>query len=486
MKKKVIYILLLTFVILDISYSFYQHYHMPLDGDMSEIIMPTPEKGYYHVLQDPIGITALTGSERYANPNRFFAHWTASTYFLAMPLFLQNFVSPIESVYLSAAIAKTIMQLLILLILASAISQSRRIFSFDFVLAAAIISPFFQTAGYARYMGIIDPSVIYAFFYALPLGLLLLFLLPFWLKLYSGQALRFTFWQKFLLFFFAGFLSLNGPLGPGVVLILFPMVCLILWIKEIKMIRNTPILKKSILAFQHIPTDLLIFGIIICSFSLYSLYLGSFNALNFNETIPLSERYARIPQGLLILFTQKPGFPLMFIILIVNCILIRKFSFQNDGKKLLKFVAWTGVFALLYVLLLPLGGYRLYRENIIRYDTFLPITLAIVFITGLSSFYILKVMKGKAKTIYSSALILFLLLFMNADRPETKQYLCEKQALQNIADAKEQPIFIDSDCPIMEWNVVTDFRDSELNARLFYYWNITTEKKLYFQKQVSE
>lgn len=41
---------------------------------------------------------------------------------------------------------------------------------------------------------------------------------------------------------------------------------------------------------------------------------------------------------------------------------------------------WIGVFSLFYILLLPLGGYRDYRPNVLRHDTILPITLSLIFV----------------------------------------------------------------------------------------------------------
>lgn len=157
---KHLYRVLLILLLLDLVYSFYQHYHMPLDGDMSEIILPTPTKGYYQVLQDPFGLQVLFEGETYANPNRFFAHWVASTYFKYVPKVLQQFVEPIESIYLSSAIAKIIIQLLIIYLLAVFISNTWNLRKVELLIAAILITPLFQTSGFSRTIGIIDRSPI--------------------------------------------------------------------------------------------------------------------------------------------------------------------------------------------------------------------------------------------------------------------------------------------------------------------------------------
>ncbi len=79
----------LIVLVLDLAYSFYQHYKMPVGGDIAQIVVPTPGHGYYQVLQDPLGFGVLLDNKIYSNPNRFFVHWIASSYFLHVPLFLQ-------------------------------------------------------------------------------------------------------------------------------------------------------------------------------------------------------------------------------------------------------------------------------------------------------------------------------------------------------------------------------------------------------------
>ena len=209
---KHIYKILLIILLLDLGYSFYQHYHMPLGGDMAGIIKPTPTKGYYQVLNDPIGLDVLLNKKIHFNPNRFFAHWSASTYFLNIPILLQKAVEPIDSIYLSCAIVKIIVQILIIYLLATYISNTGNIFKPDFLIAATLITPLFQTSGYCRYLGIIDQSVIYTFFYAFSLGLLLLFFLPFFKAIYYGKKPIFNLVINILLALFIIVLSFNGPL----------------------------------------------------------------------------------------------------------------------------------------------------------------------------------------------------------------------------------------------------------------------------------
>jgi hypothetical protein len=483
MMAKAKYILLLIILLADLGYSFYQHYHMPLYGDMADVVMPTPPSGYYQVLHDPLGLNALLKNEIYPNPNRFFAHLTASEYFLYVPLLFQKFTDPIDSIYLSSAIAKTIIQLLIIYLLAVYISNTLKPFKLEFIIAALLVSPFFQASGFARTMGIIDQSVIYTFFYALPLGLLLLFFLPLFKIIYYNKIPKFNAILIILMILFIFFLALNGPLVPGVVLIACPLALIGLWLNNYRQKEETmPVLKRSISAFIKIPYPFTFFFIGFCVLSLYSLYIGRNNSLNYGFSIPLADRYSALPTGIYNLITKKIAFPLLLSMIAINVIIIQKNYKSAEGSKILGFIKWIGVFAIIYILLLPMGGFRYYRENIVRYDTIMPVTLGLIFAFGSTSYYLIRVISKKYKKIYVSSLIALLLVYTNADRLNTKPYECERNALETIARSPEKIVMLDCDCSVMDWHKLDDYRLSERNAELFEYWKVTNELKYYFHK----
>ncbi len=142
---------------------------------------------------------------------------------------------------------------------------------------------------------------------------------------------------------------------------------------------------------------------------------------------------------------------------------------------------WIGAFTLLYLLLLPLGGYRIYRPNIVRYDTFIPITVMLIFFYGMSTFYLIRHVSGRHKLKYVLIILVFMALFTNADRLSTRNYACEKEALEYIRDSEEDIVMLKSDCPIMEFRLVTDYPHSNLKAQLLQQWNVTDHKKLFYQ-----
>lgn len=445
-------VLLLILLLADAGYSFYQHYHVALDGDLAPIAAPSD--WYAKALTDPLGLHALLEGERYAAPNRFFAHWTMAQYFRHAPLALQSFLSPIDSVYASAALAKTAIQLLLIWLLASYASGRNRASTKEWLLAAVLVTPLFQTFGYNGLMGIIDKSVTYTFFFALPMGLSLLFFLPFFKKTRMPPAMRVG-WV-----FLALFLALNGPLVPGVALV----ACLLT------------------LAWQWrdkapVPRQQLFFFGLISLLSLYSLYIGTYNAEQATQSLSLQERYLRLPGGLASLFTLKIGLPLLVFSILANGVLLR-----NRSQVFTQALWWVAIFSLLYILLLPLGGYRDYRPDIVRRDTMMPVFLGLFFLFGLSSKAVLDLLQPRMKRWYAAGLGLVLLLFTLADEPGTGHNACEKSALEALSRAQESPVLLPGSCTVMSWGKITNPSMSEWNARMLERWGVSQRKVLYSQE----
>lgn len=477
------YIALLVLLLADLAYSAYQHYHMPIGGDMAEVVMPAPGRSYDKVLHDPFGINVLVNNEAYPNPNRFFAHWSVSAYFLNIPFLLQYFTDPVGSIYLSNAIIKIITQALIICLLAIYISNTYSLLNYRFILAALLITPFFQASGFCRTLGIIDQSVIYTFFYALPLGLLLLFFLPFFKGLFYGDGVKTSPLVIILLVLLIIVLSFNGPLVPGVVLIACPLVLLKLWAENYRALKPMGLsARKLVFSFRKIPAVVLFMFTGFCILSLYSLFIGMSNTLNEHGAISLLDRYARMPDGLFNLLTKKIAFPLLLSSIILNILLIRKYFNSVESRKIRNLAGWIGIFALIYILLLPFGGYRGYRENIVRYDTIMPVTLALLFIFGKTTYYLVENITGKFKPAYLLALAAVLIIFTIADSLNVSRYECERKAIETIAASSEKITLLDGNCPVMDWKTISDTSESVANAELFEYWKVTDEKKLYIHR----
>jgi hypothetical protein len=192
--------------------------------------------------------------------------------------------------------------------------------------------------------------------------------------------------------------------------------------------------------------------------------------------------YLKLPEGIYYQFTQKLGFPVLFLILALNSILIYKKFNTKEGKKILHVFKWIGIFSFCYILLLPLGGYREYRPFILRYDTIMPITLCLLFVFGSSTLFLLKNISKNQRFWYIPIILATLFIYTNSDGAKFDLNDCEKNALKEIANSPNDIIQINADCSILSWDKTIKPEDSELNAQLLTFWGITKHKKLYYNK----
>jgi hypothetical protein len=449
-----------------------------IDGDLASIVVPSPS--YAKIWEDPLGLKLIGTDLKKASPNRFFVHATMAEYFRTVPIMLHAVTNPIDSVYLSIAIAKTLIQIFIILLLAAFISNSARIFRSDFLLAAVLTTPLMQTDGFTRTMGIIDVAPTYAFFYALPLSLLMSFFYFFYKLDVSNESFKLNNIHKIYLLFLVLYLPLNGPLIPGVVLVICPSILLYKWMMNFKEQREPSFTGKIWAAFRKLRGIYIFYFTLFSILSLYSLYIGRHDSENIS-TVTLLERYKRLPIGLFNILTQKPGLPLLIIVIIINIYIINKKRNLDESQQILRIFKIIGILAAIYLFLLPFGGYRSYRENIIRYDTFMPVTLSLMFIYALSSCYLLKIIEKDQKIIIATVLFLVSLFFTIADKSIIYKN-CEQEALIQISNSKEKIVPLDFGCTIMSWNKITDPEYSRVNCQLLEKWGIIKESKLYYQK----
>jgi len=473
-------ILLIFLLVSDFSYSFYDYYNTKLDGDLAGGIVPATD--VQKIFDDPTGLKVIFSSEKHSNPNRYFAHLFFRDYFRTMPFFVQNFVNPIESIYLSCAIAKLIMQIFILFFISYFITGTNNILNINFLIVAVLIIPMFQTHGYYSSMGIIDKATTYTFFYALPLILLLWYFSFFYKIFIENNKVKFSIRSIIILSILTIILPLSGPLIPPILLV----ASLVLYFYYLKKhyLKNKPkfLIISLLSVFKNIPLNIKLLLLPINILSIYSLFLGTYNNTYPADLLPLTEQYLKLIIGIYREFAYNLGIALLFITIIINVIIIKRKFLIKEGQKIVKSFYWIGIFTIIYILLLPLGGYRPYRPYILRYDTFLPVTISFIYIYGISTFFLLQNIKIQ-KNIYVSYIIAVLMVYTIVDKSNFDDNKCQKLALQEIANSNNKNIVIKHDCTVMTWEKIYDYNLSLLNAELLKYWNITNEKKLYINKK---
>ena len=471
MNKRYFTGLLVALVVLDWVLTCWQHYHLPLDGDLAAIVLPAP--WYAQVLHDPFGWAVLTKNATYSATNRFFAHATLSLYWKTVPRLLQLFLSPISSLYAAAALFATATQAGITLLLASYVRLASGVGRRGFWVAAALLGPLFQTASQLyEQLGVADHAITYTFFYAWPLLLVLVLFWPFFRAACQGQPLRLPWWRALLLMGLMVVIAFNGPLAAAAVaIVLLGIGARWLW----GLLR--PGQRAAWLSSQALGL-LTVLGLL----ALYSLYIGRNNSENVH-THTLAELYQLLPVGIGRLLVAALGLPLLLALLLLNGLLVRRTA--TAGRQwVLRLLGWGAGAAALYLLLLPLGGYRTYRPYLLRYDTFLPVTLVLLFAYGLSTCYLLGHLRGRARGAYGLVLSLFLGYFVLSDLvfPLPFDNGCERWALDQLSRAPGPEVELWPDCTVLAWGPITDTEQSERNAAMLYYWHVTPSRKLYFQK----
>lgn len=464
----------------DLAYSAYQYYHQALEGDIARIVLPS--ESYAKVLDDPFGISVLTDGASYPATNRYFAHAAMAGWFRTMPFVMQHFMSPLDSVYFSAAMAKMLMHILLLLMLGMYVSGSTRMVSFDLLLAMVLVAPLFHNWGSGMYIGFIDYSVTYAFFYALPMGLLMLFFLPYFLEGFHGKKGLFKPVTITLLMLLAVILAFNGALVAPVVLMVCPAVLVIKAWMIIRKEEDGMNLRSIFSPFRKMPLQYSLgFGLFIL-LSLYSYYIGQSNSENFFAQLPLAERYERLPEGIRMLFTQRSGLYWLVFMMAANLVILYHRNVPRTIRiNAVTLLAVVLLFTTAYFLLLPLGGYREYRPFIIREDTVMPALLALVLWYGITAYRVLNTLGGFRKALYVAILGVFLFVLVKNDPAHFGHYACERAALEELIASDEKIVKLNAGCPVMAWGPIHDPALSDVNCSMLQYWGVLKDARLYYQ-----
>ena len=202
--------------------------------------------------------------------------------------------------------------------------------------------------------------------------------------------------------------------------------------------------------------------------------------------MPLANRYKLLPKGFLdCFFNFKTGLLIVLIALSINFYLLKRFQ-KAESKLFINITLFMFSFSMLYMLLLPLGGYRDYRPLILRRDTILPVLVCIHFCWGASTILLLKYFKGNQFYKYASFICLFFLVFSLTDyipiKEKTKFY--EKEALSKIASSTEDCVALERNCTVLDWRFTESCDASTNNAMMLHYWNITPRVIKYYHPEI--
>lgn len=477
-KKDLVFLFLLLLFIGDTAYSYYQHYLVPIDGDLPSLVAPSD--AYQQVLHDPFGFKILKTGENCAASNRFFVQWPTYYYFRHVPLWLQSFLSPIDSVYASIALAKTVLQAGLILLLAFYIRITFGWKRNEWMLAAVLICPLFQAVGFFEYLCMIDNCVSYTFAYALPTLALMIFLFPYYRAVITGHS-GLPLWLKPIWLLLPIGLTFSGPITGPVLLILCPFTLLYFfhanWIKK----ANHSLPQRFIQSVSGINRQLLVsfgFTTVLC---IYSFYIGTHNSENSWEVISLTERYKKLLEGIIKLTAFSEGFMPILLVVVYNVFVLYR-SKHADTEKLIRILYFALFFIIAYLFLLPLGGYRSYRPYIIRRDTLQPVLWLLFFGWGLTTVYIFKIISFHKRMIYTSVIVILCMIYSFKDQLPGYTNACERKSMQEIAESTGDCVELKESCTLMQWGPAGQCEDTRYGATLLQLWNISPREIKYHQK----
>jgi hypothetical protein len=472
--RKLVRLVLLLFIFGDLAYSFWQYNNFPIDEDLARIVVP--DIYYRQVLEDPLGLEVWKSGEGYQATNRFAAHYTIRAYFRTVPHWLQFFLDPIDSLYWSAAFFKLLVQLLLLSQMSRYTLSVFRDTRMERLAVLAFFLPFFQAMGYQLVFGIIDSSITYTFFYAWPLAWLMVFYWPFYRRLMLLPHRYQSGGSKVMSIILALVLPFSGPLVAPIVLI----ISFLYFFHQFRFLYVYGFRQKAWAALVAKGGFTMLVFILVSVVSLYSFILGTYNVENqLAGTLAITERFELLPRGLWHHFKAKLAYPLLLLALVGNALILKyskpHYSWSCLRPALPYFVA--GV--ILYLCLLPLGGYRDYRPDILRRDTLLPVLLMLLLWLGWTSVSVAKVLPGIKRRAYLAALIAICVIFTLADGPNARLNACERRGLAQLSKATESPVQLSVECPVLAWNPYEDPKHSQWNAVFLQQLGITERVILY-------
>lgn len=456
-------LIIILLILSDICYTFKQFYGKPLDGDLVPIVLPSTY--YQKVLDNPFGQAALMHHETYNATNRYFSHATMRFWFRTVHQpFSAMFADKVTALYALSALFSLCVYLLILyLVYRYTLFKNKNLFW----LTLLLVFPLMQVNG-MKTIALLDNAITYNFFYAFPFALLMLYLFPFYQYQIQKETSNFSLGQHIIWAGLAVYLSFGGTLIQPLVLLLSLFLARHLICTKIKHKAYSSILPGYLVLH-------LLFFYCLC---LYSYYISSFNAENPIQMPSLAQRYGLWLHGLYVQFLSRPAYLFFLIILLITYPAIKS-QLNVQEQRILNFNKYVFFFCLIYLIILPLGGYRPYRPFIIRSDLLIPVNFALFFYVVFLSVLFLKY-KGIQLRFF--AILFIFILFEFADKPQFHANACEKTQLRTFQQNTTDTLILKNNCRVLQWtDEFSQYHANDISKMLFV-WKIS-KKPVYYTEQ---
>jgi hypothetical protein len=461
--------------LLDLALTGFTFFRIRLDGDLARVAGPVAS--YRTVLRDPWGFRAGQ-SVRYPGSGRYMAHITTKAWAdVGVPAVKLIVREPVRSLYVTLALTAVAIHLMFVVIGCAYLRLFRPMAVRQTLVSALGLSLFVQLGSFHKFFGILDFSITYTLAYAFPILALMGFLLPVYRSLLLPEDKPPVFAAVGMVAA-ATYLAFNGPLVQ-------PIVVLVGLFLLVAQLQN----RKRLIVHRRLLPGLGLLGL----FSIWGMHIATFNSES--EAPPsLGFRYRLLGRGLLELLVRSPS---PWFVLLAGICLHYRFACRRLGpaelSRLRLHLLSGGCFSILWLALLPFGGFRSYRPLVLRYDTLLPVTLVAVYLFVLTlrlavSGAQLGEVSGSISVVKRSvrelpllqkiwiapALLLGLMLASGKDPGQPLPNTCERRALESLRDGLGEQLGVSRLCTVGTWTVeaLDDPDYQQALTRLLRRWKI--------------
>lgn len=468
------------FIAVNLIISFEQYYTNGLDGDVVRVNQP--DESFLKTFEDPLGIRATIYHESYGGAGRWFCYFAEYHLFHEGFYFINYFADDkIESLFLAPAIFQWLCQWILILVLAFYVNIQRKVSWWNILFSAALIIPFFQFGYCLINVGIINHSITYTIFYAFPVTMLLIFFYPFFRKLYyENTNFSKSIFQITAIILLALLIVFSSPLIAPLGIIFGGILLLLFFLRSGNSVDATD--SNNIYSrIKKIPVTVRILIPVFMLLCLYDFYVGRFNSEN--ETgPPLAQRYLSMLNGIpdyLINF----GLPYCFGLLILVYFFVRKYFHGTLKTKKFNFLKLLSLGVILFLFLLPFGGYRSYRPHIWSSDLTMPLTLFLIITIVSGALYLLHQLSKLSRSVFAFLFFTTLFIYWLQNFPVKNSRMEQQQMLEILSQQKnDDPVCLHYSSPLLAWNKIESPASSYLVSDFLYSLGITQKKILFYQK----
>jgi len=479
-KEQFIKLGLILLVVIDLVWAWFQYSGRPIDGDLYAIVLPAP--WYAQVLKDPLGYQALSDGMEYRGAGRSSAHFFMYYYFNHVPLLFQYVVSPVKSIYYSAALIQITSHLGVLFLLGAYVCGHLKVLRKDFLWTMVAATPFLQFYGLETRFGLVDKSITYTCFYILPVLLFLILLYP----LYQYALGRRQVGKVFSLGIWSGpwllgmvILAFWSPQLQTLMVLVAGLGWISLWVNGLQ--EHTSLAKIVAYPLRGPYTQLSLLLVGTGLLAIYGYIVGLNNSENV-DSLPLAEAVIQAAKGIKYHFVEPWPIWVALFFFLYHLYRLRG-SDLSEAKRWRRLGVMLAIGVGIYMFLIPFGGYRPYRPFLYRFDLLIPVTLSWVFGLLLTGRLIIQGgLLGSHRQKYLALAAVFGVVLYAHDLRIKKANVCEKTQLYTLQNAQQDTVVLSDECTVLGWEIDTETYYTEKKVKLLQRWKILDRQIVYYQK----